>query len=220
MKKIIYITLIFICSCTTKSTSENKVSNENIIPNKKDKILSKKSSINTKEKFVKYNLENYNCEELNYFLIKDYDMLDTNLLTLLDSNISTRFDINNSIGYGDYSNFYLYSKDGKLGAFSLITVIGEPTVTEHPLVLLIINKDDSIINSILVANKYRESGGCLTSTFLNDSTLRQEFEWFNPGVNGLTGEDINSTDFLIQEAIISPDGGIKIEEIKRWTVNE
>ena len=184
MKNYLFILILLIYSCSTKvnqldSYTVDEGIDSNSIINKN--VIDTSSKISAKPAFIHYNLRKYECSKLDNYLDASYDILDTNLLTRFNLNMSKSYiDLNNS-GFANDGNFYNYSKDKSIGEYSVVTVIGNPMVSEHPLILLLINKQDSIVTSITVANSYREGGGCLNSEYTNDTTLKQTFEWYEQG---------------------------------------
>ena len=119
----------------------------------------------------------------------------------LDAINSRKLFGNSKTGYGIYKNPYLYSIERPIMDFFPITVIQMFGVAERPLILVLYDEKGKYINAIEVADFYGETGGCLNSFFINDSTLIREYEWLEPD-----DKDEIATTYRKEKVIIHKNG--------------
>lgn len=211
---ILIITLITI-GCN-QSNEKSKIDNgftDSInfegTPNYIEKLENKFKDV---EEFFPYqHLGKFDCS-----LIEEHIIQDSLELTRIDSiNCKKVFgDYKND--FGSFNNGYWISFEGHIHDFYPITVLQYIGVVERPLVMVLFDRHGKVINSFPVADFYGESGGCLTSEFSNDSTLVQSYEWYEFGIDPITGKETQSVEYRTQSLTIFSSGNIEISEIKSW----
>ncbi|MEO0468095.1 MAG: YiiX family permuted papain-like enzyme [Bacteroidota bacterium] len=94
-------------------------------------------------------------------------------------------------------------------------------VAERPILLWLYDERGNFIQEVEVANYYGESGGCLYSERINDSTFLQHFSWETNIVDpeGVADDQVEMT-FLEQQLMVHRDGSIREKELKRWMQTE
>lgn len=218
MKRIKYILIItvFIVGCNSTNKKTQKPEKDLVdsfaiegTPNYIEKLEIKFENI---ERLFPYqHLKKFDCP-----LLERYVNLDGYGLTEIDS-----LNCKNVFGsyqneFGGFDNGYWFSFEGQIHDLYPITVLQYIGVVERPLVMVLFDRHGNVINSFPVADFYGESGGCLSSEFLNDSTLEQNYEWHEIGYDAETNKDIIEIEYKTQHLTILSSGEIKIEEIKTW----
>jgi hypothetical protein len=166
--------------------------------------------------FVKSDLGRYDCSYLEEYYTDNNTKLNTADLFQVNENVCKKIFGDYRNDYGAFCSSYLYSIENPIQNFYPITVIQNFGVAERPIIMLLYNAKAEIAASFEVANLYGETGGCLSSYFINDSTLIQNFKWDDFGVDTLTQQDIYESAYMTQELTISKNGEVHTKELKRW----
>jgi hypothetical protein len=166
--------------------------------------------------FVRSDSKQFDCSELEEFFENNGLIVNTSALTEVDTALC-------SMLFGDYQNdlgslcgSFLFSVERKIHDFHPITVFQHFGVVDRPMVMVLCNSRGDIINTLEVANLYGEIGGCLSSEFINDSTLYQTFRWDEYGIDFLSNQEIWERLFLLRETTISSVGRILEKDLKSW----
>jgi hypothetical protein len=113
--------------------------------------------------------------------------------------------------YGPFTYGYLYSIEKPFMNFYPITVIYYFGVDDRPVLLVLFDSIGQFVNSIEVANSYGEGGGCLSSRFINDSTILRDYEWNEYEPDSL-GYDQIGTAYSSEQLIIRKNGTYIVEK--------
>ncbi len=165
--------------------------------------------------FIPEKLDSYDCSLIDkYFKKKNHELI-TKLIKIDSINCEHIFGTYKN-DFGDFCSGYWLSYVNQIHNFYPITVIQYYGVVERPIVLVLFDRHGNVVNSLEVAGLYGETGGCLSSKYLNDTTLIRNFEWNEFGVDSITGEELWETEYSVQHATILSSGKIEMKEIKRW----
>ena len=214
--KYILIIVLFVTGCHFANRNNTKKDNSKkdsvaieATPNYIKELQNKFENI---EKFFPYqHLKKFDCS-----LLERYVNMDGYGLTQIDSLNCNQVFGSYQNEFGGFNNGYWFSFEEQIHDFYLITILQYIGVVERPLVMVLFDRHGNVINSFPVADFYRESGGCLSSEFLNDSTLEQNYEWHEIGYDAESNRDIIEIEYKTQHLTILSSGEIKIEEIKTW----
>ena len=224
---LLYLIIFFLVSCGQPSSTNDQASSPQtdtfgIVGNNSlkwaDSIYSKFS--NFEHSFIKRDLREYSCSDLEPYFYDSGTKIKTDELTQVDTILCKRLFGNHKNEYGDFCGSYFFSIDRPIHNFYPITVIQGFGVAERPIVMVLFNNNGQIVNTLEVADKYGESGGCLSSKFINDSTLIQDFEWPEYGEDSVSGKEIWETSYLTKQVTITSTGQLIEKELKRWTKTE
>ena len=214
--KYIFIIILFVTGCHSANKINPKEDNSNegsiVIEGTPNYIKELESKFENIEKFFPHkHLKKFDCS-----LLERYVNLNGYGLTKIDS-----LNCNNVFGsyqneFGGFNHGYWFSFEGQIHDFYPITILQYIGVVERPLVMVLFDRHGDLINSFPVADFYGESGGCLSSEFLNDSTLVQSYEWHEIGYDAETNKDIKEIEYKTQHLTIMSSGEIEIKEIKTW----
>ncbi len=165
--------------------------------------------------FVETGLVSYECDIIDQYY-EDYGTkLNTSGLVQIDSVSCVRLFNQYQNQFGGFCYSYFYSIDQPVNGFFPITVIQDFGVAERPLIMVLFNESGDIVNSIEVADSYGETGGCLSSQRINDSTLIQQGSYPDFGIDEVTGEDVWETEYVKTQITIRSTGEIIEEELER-----
>jgi len=167
-----------------------------------------------KSQFKRMNVSKYNCSIIDEFYSDYGTKVDTKDLIQLDSITFSELFGSASKDLEDYCESYLYSIERPFLGLYPITLIKYFGVVERPLMLVLFDSNGKYLNSIEIADSYGETGGCLSSKFSNDSTMIQEFEWYDYGVDSI-GNDVWETTYQTQTVIFKRNGEFEIKNIAR-----
>ena len=222
--KLISLVIILSISCNLKNTHERnldkmagaKVQDEkSTTENQHDWIDSFPSKIKSlRDSFYHFELgRTFLCEFIDEFFFDNGRKVITNGLIPIDStlcetlfgNVNTKQNIDINI----LCCAFLYSIERPFMGFYPITTINPLGVVDRPLTLILFDANGNFLNSIEVANSYGEVGGCLESSFVNDSTMIQKFRWDEYNEDNLGNGGIESS-YHTQKVIFKRNGTYEI----------
>ena len=164
-----------------------------------------------RDKFYAYDVGSFNCSIIDQFYSNFGTKLNSTKLTPIDSMMNNNLFGNYESDYGTLSSGYLYSIERPFMNFYPITVINYFGVVDRPVLLVLFNSNGQLVTSIEVANSYGEGGGCLSSSFVNDSTLLRNYEWNEYEIDSL-GNDHFEYDSSSELLIIKTNGTYLIQK--------
>ena len=215
----VIVLLLLFDSCNLKNRNEKYTNNiivqveEPAVKNQYAWIDSFPQKIKSlRDSFYCYDLgKNFRCALIDDFFSNFGTRVVTTGLTKIDSTLSKLF-FENSISENDVlRSSYLYSIERPFMDFYPITVINPNPVVERPLTLILFDHNGKYLNSIEVADSYGETGGCLESSFINDSVMVQKFRWDEYDIDSL-GNDVFTSSFHTQKVVFNRNGTYKIIE--------
>lgn len=225
-QRLLFVLMVFLISCSSKTTNqtdnsvlvddtliekkltEENTNNESWFDNFPDNLKQLENS------FVKKDIKSYNCQIINqyYTYFNARERLNTKGLVQIDSLTCKELFGDTESEYGNFCSSYFYSIEKPIMNFFPITLFQMFGVVERPLMLVLFDSNGKYINSIEVADSYGETGGCLSSEFINDSTLIRNFKWTDhAGIDSL-GRDIFETTTRKEMVIFDRTGNYRIIE--------
>ena len=221
MKHLAYIILFLLFSCTsrhdkssrlsktidTANSESNEVSND-WLNNYPDLLVGLMSS------FYKLDLSEYSCEFISPIVADMEDDYKIEKLVQIDSLLANKIFEAKLPEIPYLLDSYLFSIEKPIQGFYPITIINPYGVVERPMILILFNSNGEYVNFIEVADLYGETGGCLSSKFINDSTMIRNYEWYEYVIDSL-GNENDEIEYATQEVVISNNGKIELKELKR-----
>jgi hypothetical protein len=164
-----------------------------------------------RSQFYTYDVGSFNCSIIDQFYSDFGTKLNTKNLVPFDSVMTkSLFGLHES-EYGPFTYGYLYSIEKPFMDFYPITVIYSFGVDDRPVLLVLFDSIGRFVNSIEVANSYGEGGGCLSSRFINDSTILRDYEWNEYELDSL-GYNQVGTAYSSEQLIIRKNGTFIVEK--------
>ncbi len=223
MKRALLALFLVLLSCQSQVTKNDKVTKSGISEEISLTPLNKNAfnwinefpeNVKTyMDKFYTKDIGSFNCSIIDQFYSDYGTKLNTNNLVPFDSVMIKSLFGNNESEYGPFLYGYLYSIEKPFMDFYPITVIYYFGVDDRPVLLVLFDSNGLFVNSIEVANSYGEGGGCLSSRFINDSTLLREYEWNEYELDSLGNEQMG-TAYSSERLIIKKNGTYIIEKQK------
>jgi hypothetical protein len=218
--------MVFLFSCSPKKENRSDSSNQ-----KSATIVEKELAVEKvdseswidsfpenikklKDSFTGNTSQSFSCGIINKYLVLHgtRERLETKDLVQIDSLTCNNLFGDHESLYGNFCSSYFYSIEKPFLGFYPVTVIQGFGVDERPLMLVLFDSNGKFINSIEVADSYGEAGGCLSSKFVNDSTLIRKFKWDElVGVDSL-GVGIMETTTKLDTVIFDRTGKYRIYE--------
>ncbi|MCE4566376.1 hypothetical protein INQ51_18800 [Maribellus sp. CM-23] len=212
--KYISIILLFLTGCNAAHKNslkeENNLDDSVLIEGAPNYFVALQNKFDSIEEFFPHqHFKKYDCS-----LLERYVNLDGYGLTAIDSLNCHKVFGSYQNEFGGFNQGYWFSFERQIHDFYPITVLQYIGIAERPLVMVLFDKHGDIVNSFPVADFYGESGGCLSSEFLNDSTLLQNYEWHEISYDAETNKDTIEIEYKTQHLTILSSGEIEIKEIK------
>lgn len=164
---------------------------------------------------VRKNLNAYGCEMIEVYYANYGTQLNTSGLNQIDSLTCEKLFQGYQSSYGTFHESYFYSIDKPINGYYPLTMIQYFGVVDRPLMMVLFDSTGRVVNAIEVANSYGETGGCLSTERVNDSTLLQHAAWSEMGIDQETGEDIFETTYAKTQLVISSSGKVIKTELER-----
>jgi len=221
MNRSIFAILLVLISCQSQVTKTNE-DTKSVISEEISLTPINKNYLNWidgfpknikayRDQFYTYDNGSFNCSIIDQFYSDFGTNLNTENLVPFDSVMTKNLFGCNESEYGPFKYGYLYSIEKPFMNFYPITVIYYFGVDDRPVLLVLFDSTGIYINSIEVANSYGEGGGCLSSRFINDSTLLRNYEWNEYEIDSL-GNDQIGTAYSSEHLIMKKDGTFIVEK--------